>query len=136
MRRKSLIIGYGVSGRAAASFLLRQGESVIAVDQKADAIKAEVPLFSDKIDLPLDDVKQVILSPGVPPTHPIVVKAKQAGIEVIGEIELGFAILKNRCIGITGTNGKTTTCPPVAHVLNAAGKKAKALGNVGASLSS
>ena len=58
----------------------------------------------------------------------------QLGIEVIGEMELGFRHLNNRWFGITGSNGKTTTVLLTTHILNAAGKKARSLGNVGDSL--
>lgn len=125
---KILVIGYGVSGKAATAFLRSQGHEVIPVDKKADGIAR------DSEDFPLEGIEQVILSPGVPPSHPLVVKAVKKGIEVIGEIELGFRFLTNRCFGITGSNGKTTTVLLTTHILNHAGKKARALGNVGESL--
>ncbi len=125
---KTLIIGYGISGRAAAAFLRAQGHEVVAVDKKAEGIP------SDSEEFPLEDIGQVILSPGAPLSHPLVQKALRANIEVIGEIELGFRYLRNRCFGITGSNGKTTTVLLTAHILKGAGKKARALGNVGESL--
>ncbi|MBX7067292.1 MAG: UDP-N-acetylmuramoyl-L-alanine--D-glutamate ligase [Parachlamydiales bacterium] len=128
---KILVIGYGVSGKAAANFLRKKGHEVIAVDKKGGE-----GVLPDSADLSLDGFGQVILSPGVPQTHPLVIKAKAMGIEVIGEIELGCRHLKNRCFGITGSNGKTTTVTLTAHILNCAGKKARALGNVGDSVCS
>lgn len=125
---KALVIGYGVSGKAAAAFLKMQGHEVVVVDRKIEGVER------DRADFPLDGVEQVILSPGVPGDHPIVQRAIASGIEVIGEIELGFRNLKNRCFGITGSNGKTTTVLLTTHILNSAGKKARALGNVGDSL--
>lgn len=129
MKDKVLIIGYGVSGKSAAALLIKQGFDVIAVDKKP--MEGVLP---DTVDLPFDGIAQVILSPGVPPNHSLVQKAIRNGIEVIGEIELGFRHLQNRCFGITGANGKTTTVLLTAHILNSAGKKGRALGNVGASL--
>ncbi len=127
--KKILVIGYGVSGKAAAVFLRQKGFSVVVVD------KNPMPdVLPDSADLPLEEIGQVILSPGVPQTHPLVQKALQQNIEVIGEMELGLRHLNQRCFGITGANGKTTTVLLTAHILNAAGKKAYALGNVGSSV--
>ena len=74
----------------------------------------------------------IVLSPGVPPTHPLVQQALQQGLPVIGEIELGCRTAKNPMLGITGTNGKTTVTLLVTHVLEQCGCPARALGNVGA----
>ncbi len=126
MNKKVLVIGYGVSGRAAAGLLQRQGIDVIAVDKKP-----ELGVLPDTANVSFEEIGQVVLSPGVPSTHPLVQKALQRGIEVIGEIELGFRQIKNRCFGITAANGKTTTVLLTTHILNSAGKKARALGNVG-----
>lgn len=129
MKKKILVIGYGISGRSAATFLIKEGYNVVAVDKK----KTQTVL-SDTDDIPLDGIAQVVLSPGVPPTHPLAQKALQQKIEIIGEIELGFRHIHNRCFGITGANGKTTTVLLATHILNTAGKKAHSLGNVGQSL--
>ena len=124
-----LVIGYGVSGKSATAFLRSKGHVVVAVDKKIiEGVLLDSPDFS------LDGFNQVILSPGVPQSHPLVQKALQLGIEVIGEIELGFRHLQNRCFGITGSNGKTTTVLLTTHILNESEKKARALGNVGDSL--
>lgn len=120
--KRVLILGFGVSGRASAALLDKQGVAWVAVDKKG-------PVF-DTADFDLEDVSQVVLSPGVSPSHPIVVRAKERGIEVIGEIELAFRFVKNRCVGVTGSNGKTTTCSLIAHVL-----KCRAVGNIGSALS-
>lgn len=146
IHKKIVIIGFGISGKSSAAFLLKQGCRVIAVDKKAEELKRDpqtasflsqdFQLLSDEIDLSLQGVAQLILSPGVPQQHRLVQKAIREGIEVIGEIEFAFRHIKNRCIGITGSNGKTTTVLLIAHILNASGKKARAVGNVGVSLSS
>jgi UDP-N-acetylmuramoylalanine--D-glutamate ligase len=128
---KKLILGFGVSGKAAALLLRKRGEEVVIVDRKP----AEGVLL-DRADFPLNGIDQLILSPGVPLNHPIVVRAMEAGIEVIGEMELGARLLKNRAVGVTGANGKTTTVLLTTHILKQAGKKARALGNVGDPLSS
>ncbi len=128
---KVLVIGYGVSGKAAASFLKSQGHSVVAVDKRASG-----DILPDSPDFPLNGFDQLILSPGIAKTHPLVQKAIEKNIEVIGEIELGFRNLKNRSFGVTGSNGKTTTVTLMEHILNSSGKRAKALGNVGNGLCS
>jgi UDP-N-acetylmuramoylalanine--D-glutamate ligase len=128
--KKVLVLGFGVSGKAAAALLRSRGIVVVAAD------KNPAPdMFVDSADFPLDDITQVVLSPGVSPTHPIVERALARQIEVIGEIESAFRLLKNRCIGVTGTNGKTTVTKLVEHVLNASGIPARAVGNVGTALS-
>jgi UDP-N-acetylmuramoylalanine--D-glutamate ligase len=126
---KILIIGYGVSGKSAEALLLREGHEVIVLDRKKG--------LPDRPDFPLEGIDQIVISPGVALTHPIVQRAQAAGIEVIGEMELGARrLVKNRCFGVTGANGKTTTVLLTEHVLNACGVKAKALGNVGEPISS
>lgn len=125
----ALIIGYGVSGKAAAAFLRAKGHQVVVVDKKGGE-----GVFLDRPDFPLDGIDLVVLSPGVAPEHPLVQRALSLGIEVIGEIELGFRFLQNRSFGVTGSNGKTSCVLLAEHVLNAAGKRARALGNVGEAL--
>ena len=121
---KTLIIGMGKSGRGAARFLQKLGHEVVGVDQNPFEMEGVRPLaIQETFDL-------VVLSPGVSPSH---VEA-QRECEVIGEAELAFRHMKNRCIGITGTNGKTTLTLLITHVLSCAGVKARALGNVGESL--
>ncbi len=125
---KILIIGFGVSGKASAALLEKRGIPFAVVDQNG-------PVF-DSPDFPLADISQIILSPGIPRTHPIVSRAIELGIEVVGEIEFALRLVENRCVGVTGSNGKTTTCSLITHVLNVCGLRAKAVGNIGSALSS
>jgi len=118
----TLILGFGVSGRATAALLKSRGLPFVAVDRNGPVLDAP--------DFPLHNISLVVLSPGIPPTHPIVQRALEKGIEVIGEVELAFRYLKNPCIGVTGSNGKTTTCSLIAHVLGC-----QAVGNIGSPLS-
>lgn len=122
----ALIIGLGISGKGAAKLLLQKGYKVIAVDKNLQEMEGvEVLPETAKIG----KVDLTILSPGIPKSHP-----QALGREVIGEAELAMRFLKNRAIGITGTNGKTTLTLLLTHVLNFSGIKARALGNVGASI--
>jgi len=125
--KQVLIIGFGVSGKATAALLSARGIPFVAVDKHGPVIDAP--------DFPLDLISQVILSPGIPQSHPIVQRAIKAGIEVIGEMELALRLVSNRCVGVTGSNGKTTTCSLITHALNFCGVKTRAVGNIGAALS-
>ncbi|HAB99260.1 MAG TPA: hypothetical protein DCE71_05515 [Parachlamydiales bacterium] len=140
------MIGLGISGRAAADWLLSQNFCVFAVDKKASDLRALPPvssllekglvLFSEEEPLPLASISFAILSPGISLRHPLVQTVLSLGIEVIGEVEFALRHLRNRCVGITGTNGKTTTTLLTAHLLQSSGLAARAVGNVGVPLSS
>lgn len=119
----ALIIGQGISGLSAKRFLEHIGYSIDSIDEKEKDI-AEHLLEKKRYSL-------VILSPGIAPSNPWVQKVKKQGALVIGELELGLRNLKNPAIGITGTNGKTTTTELIAHTLNYNGIKALAVGNNG-----
>lgn len=126
--KKILVLGMGLSGVSAAKFLLSKGAIVYGYDEKAFLVEG-VLVANEALDLQEFDL--VCVSPGVSPKEKHYAKALELGIEIIGEIELGARFLKNPCIGITGTNGKTTVTLLVEHVLNCSGKKAVAVGNVG-----
>lgn len=140
-----LVVGFSVSGRAASELLLVQGKEVLAVDQKAKAMRAEleveslcargVALIEEGEKIAWEEVEQVVLSPGVSLEHMCVKEAQARGIEVAGEVEVAFRALENPAIGITGTNGKTTVALLTTHILRESGRKARALGNIGQSLS-
>ncbi len=131
---KTLVIGLGKSGRAAYDLLLQEGDLVIGTDDNAELLK--------KLDIQVDlhpnieEFDRVILSPGVPPTHPLYLKALELKKEIIGEAELALSRLHQPCIAITGTNGKTTVTLLTEHILKSSGLKARALGNVGTPLTS
>lgn len=144
-RKKVLIIGMGVSGRAAAEFLIKQNLSVVGVDSRAEDLASQetfaelekkgVFVFSDKEPLNISSFDEIVLSPGINPMHPLLARAKELNIPVIGEAELAFRHLgSRRALAITGTNGKTTVTLLVEHILNSSGFKARALGNVGVPL--
>lgn len=145
--KNAIIVGLGKSGLSAAEFLLQKGYSVVGFDDVIDnnkfkqeivrlqnlglKVKKELDTF-DFVDKPL-----VIISPGIPPTHRAIVLAKKHHSEILGEVELACRYLNNHfCIGITGTNGKTTVTLLIEHILKECGIKAKAVGNVGLPLTS
>ena len=137
MRRRALVVGLGRSGRAAALLLARRGWRVIAVDAgPADApeLEAEGVEVRAPHEGPVPGVGLVVKSPGVPGEDAAVAAARAAGVPVWSEIELAARELPNPLIGITGTNGKTTTTELTAHLLRAAGTPAAACGNQGTPL--
>ncbi len=137
----ALIIGLGISGQAAANFLLRQGATVIAVDKNYELLQltprisalreAGMRIASDSAPLAMHLFDLVVVSPGVPKHHPLYAEALSRKIPVTSEIELAAHTLQGTVLGVTGTNGKTTVTALTTHILNACGKKAKALGNIG-----
>src|SRR3990167_5084071 len=125
----ALIVGYGVSGKAVARVFESIGKKYLIFDEKKEGFLKDLDASTIKtIDL-------AILSPGFPSNHPIVQKLKHAAIETIGEIEFGIRQLQNRAFAITGSNGKTTAVLLTEHILNHARIPAKAIGNVGKSVS-
>ncbi|MCH9627421.1 MAG: UDP-N-acetylmuramoylalanine--D-glutamate ligase [Chlamydiales bacterium] len=120
----TLILGLGISGKAALEFCQKRGDHVSVYDD----VSAPHPVK-------LDQIERVIKSPGIALSHPIAEAAQKAGIPVMGEIDLALAEIKGKTLyGVTGSNGKTTTTLLTAHLLNLSGKKTLAVGNVGTSL--
>src|SRR5713101_3506991 len=114
--RRVAVLGLARSGRAAAHALAGGGADVLAWDDNPavrDAVAAEIPL-RDLADADWREIPALVLSPGIPHSypepHPAVLRAREAGTEIIGDIELlGRAQPNARYVGITGTNGKSTT---------------------------
>lgn len=135
-----LVLGLGVSGRAASGYLLDKGAAVVGVDKSPRDLKdlekrgLEVRRESEPVDVSGFDL--VVTSPGIAPSHPWLAAARKAGLEVIGEIELACRDIRGNVLAITGTNGKTTVTLLTAHILQQAGINALAVGNVGKPLSS
>jgi UDP-N-acetylmuramoylalanine--D-glutamate ligase len=134
---RALVVGLARSGRAAALVLRRRGVEVVGYDRSADvdapelvAAGAEVVLGDERADL-LDDVDLVVKSPGVPGETFPVAAARDRGIPVVSEIELAARLLANPVIGVTGTNGKTTTTALLGAMFAAAGVQAEVAGNIG-----
>ena len=139
--KKVLVLGAALSGIAAARFLAERGGVVALSDQKPlEKWRPEaLALRSDGIaclsgDVPgwlLDQIELVVISPGVPGDIIPVRYAERAGAEVIGEIELAGRYLKGRVVGITGSNGKTTTTTLTGELLKHGGLPVQVGGNIG-----
>ena len=152
MSQTALVIGLGASGEACTKFLLKRHWAVVATDTRNEPpalVRLKdcdqfrfLPL--EQASSALDDVALVVISPGISPEHsavtPLVQAARSRGLEVVGEIELfareltqlkaerGYSPI---VIGITGTNGKTTTTVLTTKMAAAGGKHAVAAGNIG-----
>ncbi|WP_332060478.1 UDP-N-acetylmuramoyl-L-alanine--D-glutamate ligase [Bartonella sp. CB74] len=151
--KKVALFGLGRSGLAAAQALMHGGAEVIAWDDNPSGVQAACQKNISTRDLQFEDWSEfsaLILAPGVPLTYPkphwVVDKARQANIEIIGDIEL-FVRARNRflqnynlCdqdvpfIAITGTNGKSTTTALLAHLLKQMGYDVQMGGNIGTAI--
>ena len=143
--KKTLVLGAGKSGIASAKFLADGGSIVVLHDKKevedwSDAAKAlkeshKVGLMSGQIpSWLLDQIGLVVISPGVPSnTIPARYVDRKDG-EVIGEVELAYRFMKGRIVGITGSNGKTTTTTLIGELLSNSGIETQVGGNIGTPL--
>ncbi len=132
-----LVVGLARSGIAAARALISRGEQVVAVDRGSPAA------IPDDIDAHLRteglaflaSARAVVKSPGVPREAPVIAAARGRGVPVLGELELGWRLLPNEFIAVTGTNGKTTTVELLGHIHREAGLAVAVAGNVGTAVS-
>jgi UDP-N-acetylmuramoylalanine--D-glutamate ligase len=125
---KALVYGLARSGRSATERLLERGDEVVQVDRS---------LGNEQDESLLDDVEVVVKSPGVPREALLVGEARRRGIPVWSEVELGYRLLPGaRLVGVTGTNGKTTTTELLGAIFRAAGRDVAVAGNVGTPLTS
>jgi UDP-N-acetylmuramoylalanine--D-glutamate ligase len=124
----AIVYGAARSGRSAAERLREAGEEVVVVDRS----------LGNEADLSLlDGARMLVKSPGVPGEVPLVAAARGRGIPVWSEVELGFTLLPAaRFVGVTGTNGKTTTAELLGEIFRAAGRDVAVAGNVGTPLTS
>jgi UDP-N-acetylmuramoylalanine--D-glutamate ligase len=136
---RALVVGMKKSGMASAELLARQGATVRATDLKPlDQLPEAGPLlerlrvpFAQQSPEVFQGCELVVLSPDVPSDLPPLEEARQRGARVIGEVELAAPFLKGHTIGITGSNGKTTTTSLTGHILREAGLPVQVGGNIG-----
>ncbi|MDO8954458.1 MAG: UDP-N-acetylmuramoyl-L-alanine--D-glutamate ligase [Gammaproteobacteria bacterium] len=138
-KSKYLIIGLGKTGISCIEYLLPHYDLVV-FDTRSSV--AELSSYQTRWpgvsfyagtapDNVLDNVKEVVVSPGVELTIPILEAARQLGLPIIGDVELFARVAKAPIIGITGTNAKSTVTTLVSDMINAAGKRARMGGNIG-----
>jgi len=135
-----VVVGLGVSGEAAARHLLRLGATVTVLDDGDDPVLrdrgsaldgARVLLGAASDPAVVDGAALVVASPGVPERAPVLAAARGAGTPIWSEVELAFRLARAPILGVTGTNGKTTTTRMLAEALAEAGFDATAAGNIG-----
>lgn len=140
--KKVLVVGSGISGIGAVEALNRAGAEAILFDSNEklttqevaaklpEGVKAQIVIGT----LPVEDEKRVelvVLSPGVPTDTEFVEGFRNRGIRIWGEIELAYELGRGRVIGITGTNGKTTTTTLVGEIMSAFCEDVDVVGNIG-----
>ena len=136
-----LVIGAKRSGLSATALLVKQGARVRVMDAAALPGDEETKFREMGVPVVLQDAGNVtaegrdpdviVLSPGVPVDLPVLESARSRGVPVIGEVELASYFLKGPVIGITGSNGKTTTTALTGHVLKQCGMACQVGGNIG-----
>lgn len=127
---KVVIIGNGTSGKSAMKMLKKLKFDVFLIDEKKVKISNRL---KEKL---LQNLDLLVLSPGVSIENPFVVCAKQNGVEVASELEIGARMLACDFIAVTGTNGKTTTVSLIKNLLEGENRKVYAGGNIGIAVSS
>ena len=144
--QRVLIVGLGkLTGAAVADVLFSSGAEVRAHESFPSPAREELAQglrargaqvsFGEPDEALVEELLEwaelIVPSPGVPPSNPILAAALAQGVKVVSEVELGFPLAKGPVLAITGTNGKTTTTTLLAEILNEAGKRAEAVGNIG-----
>ena len=128
--KRVVVVGMARSGVAAVRLLRQNGAGVRAVDEKA---KGEVDgvTVEPQTEATFRDAELVVISPGVPADLDLLASVRARGVPVIGELELAAPFLEGPTIGITGTNGKTTTTALTGHILRESGIACQVGGNIG-----
>lgn len=136
------MLGLGRTGDAVCRWLTDQGVRVYASDsddrEELHAVAARLRTRAVCVELGAHDLDRitraaaVVVSPGIPPDIPVLIAARDAGVEIVAELDLAArALVDAKLIVVTGTNGKTTTTALIAHLLTTAGIDAEAAGNIG-----
>lgn len=141
--RRAVVFGLGASGSAAAGFLLDHEVAVLGVDRRS---KEELELGElwgepgfdthlgqEPAEVP-PDTDAIVVSPGVPMDRPLLRDARDRDVPVLAEVELAFSFLNGPLVGITGSNGKSTTTAMTGALLRASGIAVEVCGNIGVPL--
>ncbi len=143
--KKVLVVGLGKSGIAAVQAMLKLGAEVSIQDSKPlNQIDGQLlsfltglpggenmGLYLGTVPADMSEFDMMILSPGVDPELPFVREAEEEGVEIIGELEIAYRIGRGHFIGITGTNGKTTTTTLTGEIFKHSGRSTHVVGNIG-----
>lgn len=136
IKGKTIVIGGGKSGISSAKLLLRQGLLAAIYDgnpdyQLPEELKGIRCFLGEMTEEEMDEFDTVVVSPGVPLEMPLVADFIKKGKYVIGEIELAYQFAKGKIVGITGTNGKTTTTTLVGEIMKSHYDEVFVVGNIG-----
>src|SRR6184192_2624716 len=144
LRERVLVVGLARTGLAAALFCAARGAKVTATDARTENEIGEAikPLRTAGVSLELGGHREnafleqdlIVPSPGVPADGPLLQAARAKGVTIWSEVELAGRFLEGRLIGITGSNGKTTTTSLIEHILKGAGFSTILAGNIGTPL--
>ncbi len=134
MQKNILILGFGISGRAAARLARDLGMNPVPVDKKICEWDGDA-VFNWTEQTALPPAETAVISPGISIHSPMAQAARDAGAQVIGELEFACRALPCRYVAITGTNGKTTTTELTTALFRANGLRAESAGNIGNALS-
>ncbi|MSR67028.1 MAG: UDP-N-acetylmuramoyl-L-alanine--D-glutamate ligase, partial [Pedosphaera sp.] len=135
-----LVIGLGSSGEAAARLLQSKGAHVVVTDdsaglqQKVRAARLNELGVQVRLGEPFTDAEKfdlAVISPGVSLHTNVGIQLRAAGVQIIGELELGYRFSRCLNVAITGTNGKTTTTELIAAMMSGAQRRTVAAGNIG-----
>ena len=138
--KKVTVVGSGISGIAAAKLLLHKnaivtlydGNEALDKEKVLERIGAEIPIVCGEFTKELAaQTELMVLSPGVPTDLPFILALKEQGTPVWGEIELAYKIAGGKFIGITGTNGKTTTTALTGEIMKQYFNEVFVVGNIG-----
>ncbi len=127
---KKLIFGYGATGKSVESYFQKNNIEYFIYDDNKDINISNELLFDQKN---FDEIDEVIISPGIKPTHPLLDKIKSKELSINTDIDIFNNFYKGKIIGVTGTNGKTTFVNLLTDYLNRQNIKSIAVGNVGKS---
>tara|TARA_B100000427_G_C15496900_1_gene590228 strand:+ start:40 stop:1257 length:1218 start_codon:yes stop_codon:yes gene_type:complete len=127
---KKLIFGYGTTGKSVESYFQKNNIEYLIYDDNKDINISNEFLFDDK---KINEIDEVIISPGIKPNHPLLVKIKSKELRINTDIDIFNKFYNGKIIGVTGTNGKTTFVNLLTDYLNTQDIKSIAVGNVGKS---
>ena len=143
MKELIAILGAGESGRGAAILAKKVGHRVFVSD--SNKISKQTKLLFRKLSIDYEEnhhsiekilkAEKIIKSPGIDKNSDLIAKIKKRGIDIISEIEFGFLQTDSKIIGVTGSNGKTTTATMIYHILKKSGMDVALVGNIGKSFS-
>ena len=138
--RYACVLGAGASGRAAALLLARNGCKVDLLDSAPleeltgaiETLKGEaVRVRGSVVEAPLAGYELCVVSPGIRRDHPWLESYRWAGVEIVGELELGYHFWPGKIVALTGSNGKSSAAKLTAEILTAAGERVVIGGNYG-----